>query len=373
MVTALGSNYPQTWQNLRAGGSGITFNAQYQLPLAEIKIPVPAQFPRVEFWLQQAVREAIADAGLTVPLPNCGLVIGSSRGYQGELERILDGSLSFSQFSSCWPGCLSGAIARELQTQAPVLAPMAACATGNWAIAQAYELIQSARCEMVLVGASDAVLTPLGIAGFRQMGALAQTGLYPFSDERAGLVLGEGAAALLLESVNSWRSRHCPRVYGEVLGFGISNDGVHFTNPSLTGAVQAVRQCLQLARLKPEQIDLISTHGTGTRLNDQNEASLIAQMFAPRSPRVISTKGATGHMLGATGLLEAAFCLSCLAEQQVPPAVGIKTLAFNLDFTSPVKSINYALNFSFGFGGQNAIVALGRFGNLLSISLSQKS
>ncbi|MDX1976595.1 MAG: beta-ketoacyl synthase N-terminal-like domain-containing protein [Pseudanabaenaceae cyanobacterium bins.68] len=365
MITALGLNRPQTWQSLLAGNSAIALNSQYQLPLAQIARLVPEQIARVEFWLHQATGEAIADAGLELPLPHCGLVIGSSRGYQAELEQILSKKLPLSQFERHWPGGLSRAIASYIKTQAPVLAPMAACATGNWAIAQAYELIQLAKCEMVLVGASDAVLTPLGIAGFKQMGALATTGLYPFSQEREGLVLGEGAAALLLESESSWRSRHCPRVYGQVLGFGITNDADHFTNPSLAGAAQAVRLCLQAAQLEPEQIDLISTHGTGTKLNDQNEANLIAQIFSTSSPRAIATKGATGHLLGATALLEAAFCLCSLAEQQIPPGVGVKTLAFPIALTKgligPAQPIHNALNFSFGFGGQNAIVALGRY------------
>jgi 3-oxoacyl-[acyl-carrier-protein] synthase II len=382
LVTALGQNKEENWHNLIQGKTGISLQTidSISLPLAKImkaKITdsIPFDFPktppRVELWLKQAVAEALNDAQLEIPLPNCGLVIGTSRGYQAELEYSLDcmsrqdRKICNSIFPYLFPGSLSQVIVNQIQTKSIALAPMAACATGNWAIAQGYELIQMG-WDLVLVGASDSVLTPLGIAGFRQIGALAKTGLYPFSQEREGLVLGEGAAVLILEAENSWRSRSQflsnSKVYGEILGFGITNDASHPTSPSRSGAKEAILCCLANSRISASQVDLISAHGTGTLINDRNEAELIQNLF-PNRPLTFATKGATGHILGATALIEAAFCLLAISEQQVPLSVGLKTLEFNLNISNESEKIKTetALNFSFGFGGQNAIVALGKY------------
>jgi 3-oxoacyl-[acyl-carrier-protein] synthase II len=377
IVTALGKNKQENWQNLLSGKSAIANQLldvenpeSSYFPMARIQesiLPSFSFFPRVELWLKQAVSEALIDAQLETPLPDCGVVVGSSRGYQAELETILNqkSSRRFNQhslpiFPYIFPGFLSQAIATQIQTNSVTLAPMAACATGNWAIAQAYELIQMQKCEMVLVGASDAVLTTLGMAGFKQIGALAKTGLYPFSLEREGLILGEGAAVLILESENSWRSRSHPRVYGEILGFGITNDASHPTNPSNEGAELAILNCLQSARRSNCQVDLVCAHGTGTLINDRMEASLIQKLF-PNQPITIATKGATGHILGATALIEAAFSLIALSEQQIPPTIGLRTLEFDLNLSEVAQKIKLqtTLNFSFGFGGQNVIIALG--------------
>jgi 3-oxoacyl-[acyl-carrier-protein] synthase II len=378
LVTALGQNKQQNWQRLLNGASGISYHSieSSHFPLGKIcdqicsesDLSFPKSIPKVELWLKQAVVEALFDAQLEIPLPNCAVVVGSSRGYQAELEFILDqrANHSFHKpiFPYLFPGFLSQAIATQIQTKSITLAPMAACATGNLAIAQAYELIQLGKAEMVLVGASDSILTTLGIAGFKQIGALAKTGLYPFSYEREGLVLGEGAAAIILESEYSWRSRSQTRVYGEILGFGITNDASHPTSPSSEGAERAIRNCLQSANLTKEQIDLISTHGTGTLINDQMEADLIQRLFR-HQPISIATKGATAHILGATSLVEAAFCLIAFSEQQVPPTVGLRTPQFELNLSqiSQKVQLTNALNFSFGFGGQNVIIALGAIGS----------
>jgi len=372
LATALGQSKEENWHNLLQAKTGISLYSldsfELPIPLAKILQPISTSIPRVEFWLKQAVVEALSDAQLEIPLPNCGLVIGTSRGYQAVLESALDHTKAQKRlaYPYLFPGFLSQAIASQIQTKSVTFAPMAACATGNWAIAQAYELIQINQCEMVLVGASDSVLTPLGIAGFRQIGALAKTGLYPFSREREGLVLGEGAAVLILESESSWRSRSQSspkfKVYGEVLGFGITNDASHPTTPSQLGAKSAILACLENSDLSNYQIDLISAHATGTQINDRHEADIIQNLF-PHQPLTFATKGATGHILGATALIEAAFCLLAISEGEVPPSKGLRTLDSNLHISSKIKKIKpqLALNFSFGFGGQNAIVALGEY------------
>ena len=365
MMTAIASGRENTWQGLLANKSGIKFDQQIQLPVARINYLADSYSSRSQDLLAKATVEAIADADLEVPLLKCGVVIGSSRSNQRELELLLakhEKGLIEDKWWQCQPANLSAQIANLLQTQAPVLAPMAACATANWAIAQACELIRSGQCEMAIAGATDAAITPLTIAGFQKINVLAKSGVYPFSQEREGFALGEGAAVLVLESLESARQRDC-KIYGRVLGWGITNDAYHATspNPDNKMAAIAIKDCLTRSQISATDIGYINVHGTATQMNDAREAELIQRIF-PDS-KVSATKGATGHTLGATGMIEAAFCLLALRDRILPPTVGMKTPAFDLRMVEQAEqssNLQYALSFSFGFGGQNAIVAFGQ-------------
>ncbi|AFY75112.1 3-oxoacyl-(acyl-carrier-protein) synthase [Synechococcus sp. PCC 7502] len=366
LVTSIGGDRQSTWKALLAGDSGIRYGNS-NLPLAIVPWDNSDYFynlPKVEGFLKKAVTEAIADANLKFPLSECGLVIGSSRGYQAQLEQWHSLNIAKNHTKNNkapWLNLLSlsGAIAAYIQTQNLVLSPMAACATGNWTIFQAYELIKQGKCEVAIAGASDSALTPLTIAGFQKLGAMAKIGLYPFSVEREGMVLGEGAAVLVLESLTSAQARHV-KIYGQILGCGISNDGYHLTNfdPAHPQGEIAINACLERSGLLAKDIDYISTHGTGTIINDGMEAKLIQKLF-PHRPYISATKGATGHALGATGIMEAAFCLLALQNQILSSCIGMRSPAFDLNFvrSANTSSIKTALNLSFGFGGQNAVVA----------------
>ncbi|PZU95409.1 MAG: beta-ketoacyl-ACP reductase [Pseudanabaena sp.] len=365
MITAIAHDRETTWQRLLAGKSGIKFNHQLQLPIAQIDISEDGDLSRSQQLLQIATLEAIADAGLQVPLVNCGVVIGSSRSNQRELELLIEQSpqnWSLNNWWNCQPASLSAQIARLLKTQAPVLAPMAACATANWAIAQASELIRSGRCDLAISGATDAAITPLTIAGFQKINVLATSGVYPLSQERQGFALGEGAATLVLESLASAKRRGV-KIYGKVLGWGITNDAYHSTSPSPDhhSARRAIQDCLKRSHLDAIDIGYINIHGTATLMNDAREASLIADTFPQAA--VSGTKGATGHTLGATGMIEAAICLLALRDRLLPPCVGLQTPEFDLNIVRQAErspNLQSALSFSFGFGGQNAIVAFGQ-------------
>ncbi len=362
MTTAIASDRENTWQNLLEGKSGIEFDSQLQIPVARINCVTNSHLSRSQYLLEKVVIEAIADASLEIPLFDCGVVIGSSRSNQRELELLLDRphqSLIENYWQTCQPANLSAQIANLLQTQSPVLAPMAACATANWAIAQACELIRTGQCDLAIAGATDAAITPLTIAGFQKIGVLAKLGVHPFSHEREGFALGEGAAALVLESLDSAKQRGS-NIYGRVLGWGITNDAYHATspNPDNQSAAIAISDCLRRSQINAADIGYINVHGTATKMNDAREAALIQKIFP--NAKVSATKGATGHTLGATGMIEAAFCLLALRDRLLPPCVGMQTPAFDLDFVQQVTrspDLEYALNFSFGFGGQNAIVA----------------
>ncbi len=366
MVSALGTDPQTSWQQLLQGKTGI----RRHQPFAELSPRPIGLIGDRPSWLsaltRQVVQATLADAEINPPLPDCGVVIGSSRGCQADWEDLAHAqgrSDPLSNWLDYLPHAAAIAAARSLGTTGPVLAPMAACATGLWAIAQGFELLQTGQCEQVLAGAIEAPVTRLTLAGFAKMGALATTGAYPFDQRREGLVVGEGGALFLLETLAS-AQRRSAKIYGQILGFGASADAEHISAPgqSQRGAIAALKQCLARSHLQPAQIDYIHAHGTATQLNDRAEAALIQTCF-PNSVPVSSTKGATGHTLGGSGALGAAFCLLALRHQILPPCVGLQQPAFAIDLITTPRSaaVQTALCFSFGFGGQNAVLSLGKW------------
>ncbi|BAY45039.1 beta-ketoacyl synthase [Scytonema sp. HK-05] len=381
LVSALGKNLEDSWQQLIAGQSGI----RWHQPFSELE-PRPLgmiakQPAHMRVLTQSVVTSALKHAGLFPPLPDCGVVIGSSRSYQGlweQMARQMDrrvgdrgdeegtspscASSSLENWLETLPHMNAIAAAREIGACGVVLAPMAACATGIWAIAQAALLIQTGQCQRVIAGAVEAPITPLTITGFQQMGALAKTGAYPFDLHREGLVLGEGGAVFVLESAQLAHQRQA-RVYGQILGFGLTADAYHANapEPEAKSAIAAVKQCLDRSHLSPNDIDYIHAHGTATLLNDRIESILIQRLF-PKSVAVSSTKGATGHTLGASGALGVALSLMAMKQQILPPCVGLSNSEFDLNLVRQARQrkIHNVLCFSFGFGGQNAVIALGK-------------
>jgi 3-oxoacyl-[acyl-carrier-protein] synthase II len=358
LISAIG-NLSQTWNGLLERRSGI----QLHQPFLELEPKPLALIDRhsqtILALVQAIVANALIDAGLEPPLRDCGVVVGSSRGNQASWETLTAGRGDLSDWISTLPNVAAIATAHILQTQGIVLSPMAACATGLWSIARGTELIRSGQCQRVIAGAVEAPITPLTLIGFEKMGALAKTGAYPFDRDREGLVLGEGGAVLVLESAELAEQR-AAKIYGRVLGFGLTADGYHVSapEPESRAAIAAIQQCLNQSQLTPQAIDYIHAHGTATRLNDQNEAALIRQVFSDWIP-VSSTKGVTGHTLGASGALGAAFCLMALKQQIVPPNLGLRESDFELAIVREARSsrLETVLCFSFGFGGQNAVIA----------------
>jgi 3-oxoacyl-[acyl-carrier-protein] synthase II len=354
----------ETWSSLLAGKSGIQLLQPFpELPAYPLGAIAPNKPVDLEYLTRSIIAAALQDASLQVPLPECGVVIGSSRGSQARWEEFATQSLVNDlpiDFLSTFHHQSAIATARYLGTSAPVLAPMAACATGVWAIARGYELIQTGRCQRVIVGAVEAPITKLTLATFERMGALAKTGCYPFDQKREGLVLGEGGAVLVLETAELAQSRGVP-IYGKILGFGLTCDAHHISSPddNIHSAAIAIKQCLTHSNLTTDAIDYIHAHGTSTKLNDAREAQLINYLF-PKEVAVSSTKGATGHTLGASGAIGTAIALMALKSGYLPPCVGLEDTEYDLNLITTSRSSNLrnALCFSFGFGGQNAVLAL---------------
>ncbi|MGC9524712.1 MAG: beta-ketoacyl-ACP synthase [Limnospira sp.] len=352
-----------SWEGLLAGKSAIApsqpFPELQPRPLALLGTQPTHLAPLLE----KTLADALLDAGLQPPLSDCGIAIGSSRGYQKDLEQLAKNrtEADLSAFPHFLHSQLGTSAARQIGSLGPVLSPMAACATGLWAIAQGFELIQTGQCRRVVAGAIEAPVTPLSLIGFAKMGALASEGAFPFSRNRDGLVLGEGAALLVLEEAEFARSRGA-KIYSQILGVGLSADAGYHNKPDRGGksAIAAIIKSCDRARISPQEIDYIHAHGTATILNDRHEAKIINKLF-PGGVPLSSTKGATGHSLGASGALGVAFSLMTLQHQVLPPCVGLRDLEFDLDVvkTARVAEVRRVLCLGFGFGGQNGAIVLG--------------
>jgi 3-oxoacyl-[acyl-carrier-protein] synthase II len=369
LVSTLGTNLATSWQNLLAGKTGIKLHQPFPA-LGTVPLGLIAQTTaNLSDLTTMVVNGAMQDAELVAPLADCAVVIGSSRSYQADWERLAcqiysqnsdQKTLELYNWLNTLPLMNAVAVAKKIGATGAVLAPMTACATGIWAIAQATLLIQTGQYQRAIAGAVEAPITPLTITGFQQMGALAQTGAYPFDIRREGLVLGEGGAVFILESAELAQQRQA-KIYGEILGFGLTADAYHPNQPEPTGksAIAAIQQCLSRSGITSEDISYIHTHGTATQLNDRVESQIIQRLFS-RRVKISSTKGATGHTLGASGALGIAFSLMALQDKILPPCVGMQQPEFDLNFvtTAEVEEIKQVMCFSFGFGGQNAVIAL---------------
>ena len=364
--TALGG-LDLTWRSLLLGRSGIRQHQPFP-DLPPQPIALMGSVPQtLETLVHTLIPDVLSDANLDLLQPDCAIVLGSSRGNQQRWEQFMsEGSLHhassiFTPWETSLPHQAAMLAAKLIGSTTEIHAPMNACATGITAIAQGFRLIESGYCDRVLVGAVEAPITPLTLAGFRRMGALARTHARPFDRDRDGFVLGEGGAALILERESTAEARHA-KSYGRVLGIGLTADAYHFSAPEPTGkeAARSINLCLHQADLRPDQIQFIHAHGTATRLNDAREAQLFKMDFP--NAAISSTKGATGHTLGASGAIGAVFCLKALQHQILPPCVGLEHPEYAaIDWVRHARpsAVHHALCLSFGFGGQNSAIVFG--------------
>jgi 3-oxoacyl-[acyl-carrier-protein] synthase II len=264
-------------------------------------------------------------------------------------------------------------VAMEMGFTGPNVCIVTACAAGAHGVGEGYRYIVDGLADVCLAGGTEAVITPLSMAGFAQMGALSRhpdgaRASRPFDAERDGFVLSEGACVLVLEEAERAAARGA-RVYAELAGYGASADAYHITapEPQGTGAVLAIEAALADAGEAPEAVDYINAHGTSTPLNDASETRAVKKVFGDHAHKVpiSSTKSMTGHMLGAAGAVEAAVAALAVAEGVVPPTTNYETPDpdCDLDYVpneARKVDVRFALSNSFGFGGQNAVLALRR-------------
>jgi 3-oxoacyl-[acyl-carrier-protein] synthase II len=339
---------------------------------------------RFVHYAMAATAEAMRDAGFNGTLPdpdNTGVVIGSGIGgiYTFEEQCRISIQKGFKRVSPFFvpmfiPDMGSGLISIKYGAKGPNYCTVSACASSAHALGESFRLIQSGVAEMMIAGGAEAAVTPLAIAGFANMKALSprndepEKASRPFDKERDGFVMGDGAGVLILESLESAQARGA-KIRGEVLGYGMSADAHHMTQPvpGGEGARRAMAAALEDANLAPTDIQYINSHGTSTPHGDIAETLAVKALFGDHAYELVmsSTKSMTGHLLGATGALEAAITLMVMEQGVIPPTI-------NNDFPDPECDLNCAPNVklerevdtaitnSFGFGGHNVTLALGR-------------
>ena len=399
-LTPLGLDINTTWEGLVDGKSGIDHITQFDASsletrfAGEVKGFEPVEYMgrkearRMDRFSQLAVAasvEAVRDAGLEINdtnKGNIGVLIGSGIGgllTMSEQVRILieQGPDRVSPFlvPMMIADMASAQVSIALGARGPNFCPTSACSSGSDAIGTAYEIIKRGDAEAMFAGGSEAIITPIGIAGFCANRALStrneapQQASRPFDAERDGFVIGEGAAILVLEDLAYARERGA-RIIAEITGYGASSDAVHITQPSENGegAARAMQMALRKAGLAPSEIGYINAHGTSTPLNDKVETMAIKTVFGDYAYHVpiSSTKSMTGHLLGAAGAIEGAVCIKVINTGVIPPTVNYNNPdpECDLDYV-PNKArearISSAMSNSFGFGGHNSVLVFQEF------------
>ena len=325
-----------------------------------------------------ATQEALGDAGLVINdanADNVAVVYGSGIGGIQTLlaeNAVLEkrGPRRVSPFAvpMMLPDTATGQIAIHFGVRGPNICTVTACASSNNAIGEAFEMIRAGRIVAAVTGGCESPITRFTVAAFHNMGATSMrndnptAASRPFDKNRDGFVSGEGAATLILESLESAQARGA-RIYAEIVGYGATCDAHHITAPNTAGPAMAMRVALRQSGLAPNQIDYVNAHGTSTQLNDMNETAAIKAVFgeAAYGLRISSTKSMTGHLLGGAGAMEAMASVKAIQEGVIPPTINYETPdpTCDLDYTPNVavrKPVRAALSNSFGFGGHNASV-----------------
>lgn len=393
-VTPIGIGVDEYWKNLVGGKCGVERITRFDTEHLPVKIAaevrgfdplsfMPKKLTReMDVFMQYgyaAAMEAISQAGTDIAAPErFGITIGTALGGIVPIAQTQDG-ISRGEHKKVSPRFVPKIIGNELAAQiaiekgyrGPSLTIGTACSSGGDAISTAAMLLLSGQADAVLVTGAESALSPLFILGLASAHALStnndnpQTASRPFDKDRDGFVIGEGGGALILETKEN-ATRRGAEILAELSGFANCTDGYHVTSPHPdgTGAVACMELAMEYAGLTTEDIGYINTHGTSTPVGDPIETNAIAKVFGEhtRDMAVTSTKGATGHMMGAGGITEAIACIQCIREGIVPPTLNLKNLDEKCASLSYVpgkavkKEVRSAMSNSFGFGGQNSSV-----------------
>ncbi|HEB5688386.1 beta-ketoacyl-ACP synthase II [Campylobacter jejuni] len=388
MINALGLDKESSFKAICNGESGVNkitlFDAK-DFPVqiaAEVKNFDPLEVvdgkevKKIDRFIQlgiKAAREAMQDAGFNEELDKEEFGIVSAAGIGG-LPNIEKNSIICSErgprkispffIPSALVNMLGGLISIEHGLKGPNISCVTACAAGTHAIGEAYKSIALGNAKKMLVIGAEAAICPVGIGGFASMKALStrnedpQHASRPFDKERDGFVMGEGAGALVFEEYEEAKKRGAT-IYAELIGFGESADAHHITSPTLDGPLRAMKKALNMAG--NPKVDYINAHGTSTPVNDKNETAAIKELFGNNIPLISSTKGQTGHCLGAAGAIEAVVSVMALRDGVVPPTINqlVKDDECDLDYVPNISrkvDLKVVMSNSFGFGGTNGCV-----------------
>lgn len=399
-VNPLGLGVGETWDQLLRGASGVgpitLFDAADLLVqiVCEVKGFDPARFmearearrrDRFEQFASACAREAIAQAGFEVrddERRRVAVIVSSAVGGLASMQEAVttmlgEGPRRISPFAipMLMSNGAAGMLAIDYGLRGPTFSVASACASGADAIGQAWHLIRAGVVDAALAGASEATITRMGVAAFDRLGALSRRNDHPeatpapFDRNRDGLVMGEGAAILVLERLERAQARGAG-ILAEIAGYAATADAYHITAPAEdgVGGAAAISGALQSAGVRGDEVDYINAHGTGTQLNDVSETRAIKAALGEQAYHipVSSTKSMTGHMMGATGALEAIFCVKAIRSGIIPPTIHYQNPdpECDLDYVpnqARERRVRVALSNAFGFGGHNAVLVLREF------------
>jgi len=413
LVTPLGEGAPLNWRRMLRGESGVRRITRFDTTTLDVKIAAEVNpLPRVpeddahpELGIHArfalvAGREAAADAGLAggrIPADRVGVFIGSGKGIS-EVERLVEGlkaakakpgvpfdhPSALARFTETFTGSrreqeeyyqAGSHLARAVGAEGPNWVCITACAAGNHAIGEAWHAIRRGEADVVLAGGVHSQIDLMSLSGYATLGALSadndapERASRPFDRRRTGFILGEGGGVLVLEDLENARRRGA-RIRAELVGYGNTADAYRVTDPHPqgTGAEAAMRAALASARLAPSAIGYINAHGTSTTHNDAMETAAIKRIFGPAgtAPPVSSTKSMVGHLIAAAGAVEAIACVRALEEGILPPTINYENPdpECDLDYVpnrAREAKVEFAMNNSFGFGGQNIVTIFRRF------------
>lgn len=399
-ISPLGNDVPTSWRNLVDKQSGVDFITHYDTSdyVCKIAAEVKGFDGRELFGVREARRmdpgtqfalaaaqQAVQDAALEINDGNrdrIGAVIGTAI---GGIQTLSDQFYNYTErgpsrvspflVPMMLPDTPGGKLAIKMGFRGINFAVVTACATGTNSIGEASEVIRRGQTDVMLAGGCEAAIVPLAMAGLSKMGAMSKysgdpsRASRPFNLDRTGFVMGEGAAVLVLESLEYAQSRGA-RILAELTSYGSTNDAFHISAPAENGAGAALcmRMALDNAKIDPRDIDYINAHGTGTPLNDRSETAAIKTVFGNQAYEVpiSSTKSMTGHLLGAAGAVEAVFAVRVIQESILPPTINyeVPDPECDLDYVPNEprsKVVKNVMSNSFGFGGHNATIILSKF------------
>jgi 3-oxoacyl-[acyl-carrier-protein] synthase II len=400
MVTPLGNDVESTWANLLAGASGagpitqfdtsgypVTFACEASAfdPADWIDHKAARRMDRFTHLALAAARQAEADAGLDIAAApeRVGAAVATGIGGLKSFEACINqlesrGPDRVNPFSivQIIPNLAAGWVSMELGTKGPLLSECTACAASNMAIGDGLDAIRLGRADVMICGGTEAPVSRVGIAGFGAMRAISRRNddpkraSRPFDAERDGFVMGEAGAMIVLEDLEHARARGA-KIYAELLGYGVSSDATHVSDPDPTGRspARALEMAFADAGIAPEDVGYINAHGTSTPVGDSAETRVIklalGEEKAYRTP-ISSTKGATGHCLGAAGAVEASFTILALERGVLPPTINqeVADPECDLDYVpneAREQQVEIGVSNSFGFGGHNAVVVFKRW------------
>ena len=399
-ITPLGNNVEEFWKGIKDGKCGIDYITKFDTTdfkvklAAEVKDYNPEDYfdrreaRRLDKFSQYAMiasREAWKDSGLDKEKENMekvGVVVGSGIGgiETIETENKKCNEKGPDRVSPMYipMGILNmatGNVAIDIGAKGESFAMVTACATGTHCIGEGFRMIKHGYQDIVIAGGTEAGITPLGIAGFTNIKALTKSedktrASIPFDKERSGFVMGEGAGVVILEELDHALNRGA-KIYAEVVGYGATSDAYHITSPAPggEGGARAMKLAMEEANVKPEEITYINAHGTSTHLNDACETEAIKTALGEEVAKkvmVSSTKGHTGHLLGAAGGVEAIVCAKAIEEEFVPATINYKVPDEECDLDivpneGRNREIEYAMSNSLGFGGHNSSLLLKKY------------